>query len=196
MRQAYINCGVQKGRTIYVTGNLGRVGLLHVNGAADKAATIDAHISILLELIGEHGNIAFPTHSTELVGSGLEFDPYSTPTKFTLSEALRKAIPHERQFHPFLSTSVHGPDAKELVPQRIFPHCFGHGSPMAQLRDADCLHVSIGEPVRKTISAVHHCELIAGVPYRYVKAFNVACLLEGERKEKEFFSTFGIGKWT
>ena len=47
-------------------------------------------------------------------------------------------------------------------------------------------HISIGMNSNLTASEVHHCELLADIPYRYRKNFQQKCLVNGMTVYKKF----------
>jgi aminoglycoside 3-N-acetyltransferase len=53
--------------------------------------------------------------------------------------------------------------------------------------DAEALYVSVGMPINKTVSAVHHAEFLMGVPYRYTKEFVHPCVVNDELVWEEFY---------
>lgn len=191
VRDALKAVGVLPGRTVYVTGNLGRVGMLAdglAPGADRKIGTLNLFLETLEELLGGRGTIVFPTHTWRLVGSDEVFDPSTTPTAFLFSEHIRTCRPCNRQIHPFASVAATGAFAGQFVTDNLCRHPYGPGTPFQALADADALHLSIGLHARQTISAVHHCEFVAGVPYRYTKSFTQRCRLESDRViDEEFF---------
>jgi aminoglycoside 3-N-acetyltransferase len=75
-----------------------------------------------------------------------------------------------RSFHPFWSLAGFGRHAGELVDD-VSRHSFGMGSVWSRLIEADALNLHIGIQPRLSISAIHHIELVCGVPYRYTKEF-------------------------
>jgi aminoglycoside 3-N-acetyltransferase len=173
LTETYRALGVERGRVVYVTGNLGRLGFVdgEATGNERKSATLHSHLNAIIELIGDTGTIAFPTHSWGLVNSQAPFNKDTTAADYMFSEFIRTKMKCRRTLHPFASIAAFGAQAREIVPDGLVRHPYGYGSAFERLVEADALHVSIGLEARKTISAVHHCEQLATVPYRYNKEF-------------------------
>lgn len=189
LKSAYRSVGVEYGRSVYVTGNLGRLGW-PTNAAGtplSKRDVLAAHCSALRELVGPNAAVVFPTHSWGLVQKDIVFDPLETPTEYPLSEFMRKQPDARRLAHPFASVAAIGDQAAELIPSGLSRHPYGAGSVFEKLIEREALHVSIGLPARNTISAVHHCEQMAGVPYRYTKCFHHPMMLGGVTAVREVF---------
>ena len=70
----------------------------------------------------------------------------------------------KRSFHPLWSVSAYGKHA-EYITSNIPQNAFGYNSVFHRLvkKNAFCLCI---EYPRKSISMVHHVELVCGVPYR------------------------------
>ena len=188
LKTAYKNVGVERGRTVYITGNLGRLGVLeNQNSGLLKSDILRVHYEILHELIGPSGNLIFPTHSWGQVNSDELFDVYETPSDYTFSEYLRTNLDVCRQQHPFSSVAAFGPRKEEIIGKQISRHAYGPNTPSEYMANSDALHVSVGLPVNLTISSVHHCEYLAGVPYRYTKAFPKKIRFENDIIDDEFY---------
>lgn len=182
--QAYKSVGLAKGRVVYLTGNIGALGRFE-NKAKDKL--LEAHFEVILDLIGGEGTLVVPTHTWSLCNSDKIFDIAATPSETgVLSEFVRCREGSVRQFHPFSSSTAYG-KLSELICTRNSLHAYGPNSPCARIIDADAIHVSFGLPINKTISMVHHVELVMGVPYRYTKEFVHPCLVDGKVRLKEFY---------
>ena len=182
--------GVKKDSIVYITGNLGMLGfpeLLSGEKIKNKEKILEFYMRSILNVIGEKGTLVFPTHTFDLVKSDKVFDPTQTPTNYTLSEYLRNNLPARRQFHPFASLAAYGRYADEIISKNITRNPYGPYSPYEFLRNNNCKLLSLGLPARKTISAVHYCEFLVGVPYRYIKSFNQKVNINGEVKIEEFF---------
>lgn len=187
---AYRAIGVARGQVIYLTGNLGRLGWpIDAKGArvTDKTAIAELHVSVLENLLGPDGTIVFPAHTWGEVGTETVFDPLTTPCDYFLSQHIFSTRDCRRQVHPFASVAATGAQADAIVETSLSPHVYGVGSPFDRLVGMEALHVSFGLSVAQTITAVHHCEALALVPYRYTKAFEKDVLLGGVRQRVEVF---------
>ncbi len=187
LREAYKDVGVGAGQIVYVTGNLGRLGFVVEGGNRfSKSDLLKAHYEVLHELLGPSGTIVFPTHTWGMVSSPESFSLSDTPCDYAFSEYLRTTASSTRQFHPFSSVSAIGHDHKTLIGDQVTYHAYGPNTPWERMVDGGALHVSIGLPANLTISAVHHCEYLAGVPYRYSKTFQKRVLENGTQMDREF----------
>lgn len=188
--ECYESLNVKSGGVVYLTGNLGRLGaLLQSNGnrVTAKDGIVGTHLEVLEDLLGPEGTIVFPTHSWSLVQSGAIFDLDTTPSDYTFGEVTRQIRESRRQLHPFASVTAIGALRDRIVYPGLQRHAYGYNSPFWHMSALDSLHISLGLPPGSTISAVHHCEFMALVPYRYVKSFKQNCLFDGVTREEEFF---------
>lgn len=172
LKEIYERCGVANGGIVYVTGNLGRLGFTS-SKQVGKFQTMEDHLDVLLTILGPNGTIVFPTHTWSNFKNGFsEFDPQHTPCDYLFSEFARKNLDPKRTKHCLASIAAYGKDAEEIIFAAQNQNPYGFLSPFDTLVSKNALHVSIGMPVSSTISAVHHCELMAQVPYRFIKEFN------------------------
>jgi len=182
--RAYEQVGVDNGGTIYLTGNFGKLGSFEELG---KPTLLNAHLAAIQSLIGKTGTIVVPTHSWSLYNSNVPFSiPHTASETGPFSEFLRTLPGSVRQFHPFSSSTALGAEAKDICLKNT-RHVYGPNSPFARLVERDALHLSVGLPVNRTISLVHHAELVAGVPYRYTKEFIHPYIEDGQTKLSEFY---------
>lgn len=189
-KKALYELGVKPGSIIYITGNLGNLGLPHnLSGEKIKGRNqiLDFYLNGILDSIGTNGTIVFPTHSFNLIENKDTFDPNQTPTNYTLSEYLRKTLKAKRQLHPYSSLASYGKHSDKIISKNITKHPYGMDSPYKFLEENDCIFISLGLPARKSISAVHYCEFKAGVPYRYTKSFNQSIFFNDKESLEEFF---------
>ena len=190
LRNALTKCGVSQGSTVYVTGNLGRLGPpLNQDGIRfkSKQKILEFYKSTILEIIGRNETLVFPTHSWDLVHRNVLFNINTTPCDYLFSEYLRTTLKCKRQIHPFASVAAHGYYADQIIKDQIQLHPYSYLSPFAQLEQITSVHLSLGMPLSRTFSAVHYCEFQCGVPYRYTKGFKQKIVLDGSEIEKEFF---------
>lgn len=181
---AYKKLGVEKGRVLYVGASLPYLREFNIPG---KTAVLDAHFNALLELLGEEGTIVVFTQTINLCNTKIPFDPKETPSiSGVFSEYIRKKPGACRSFHPFCSYTAYGKYAREITSDTA-RHAYGPETPIARLIDMDTLCISIGLPPWLTCSAIHHLELIMGVPYRYVKEFCHPVVRNGEVVEELFY---------
>ena len=180
---AYQALGARPGRTVYLTGNLGRLGRYE---HTQKTQLLSDHLEAIQSVIGSEGTLVVPTHSFKLVHSDEAFDPAELNsetgpfTNYVLSQP--GAV---RQFHPFSSSTALGAQASAICGGNT-RHVYGPGSPFANMIEQDALFISLGKQAAHTISIVHHLEFTHGVPYRYVKEF-MKSVQRGEQRQSEPF---------
>jgi aminoglycoside 3-N-acetyltransferase len=181
---AYKAVGVQPGRLVYVTGNFGRPGHYHIAG---KTPLLQAHLAALQELHGPGGTIVVPTHSWSLIRTDIVFDPDTTVSETgPFTEYVRLQKGSVRQFHPYSSHTALGHEARRICGDTS-RHVFGLHSPFDRMIEADALYVAVGQEMERSISLVHHVELMMGVPYRYTKEFVHPCRVNGEIVQELFY---------
>jgi len=182
---------IQSGDTVYVTGNMGKLGLpCLTNGTQIRRKTdvLKFYADTILDFLGNNGTIVFPTHSWGLVKSNETFVPNETTCDYLLSEYLRVTLNCNRQLHPFASVAAYGARAKEIISHKLTRHPYGPGTPFERLKSDRAMHLSIGLPIEQSFSAAHYCEFVCGVPYRYTKSFTKQIRLEnGNEVSEEFF---------
>ena len=168
LAEAYREIGVAPGRVVYVTGNLGRLGLIKDK---DKSDIIRAHFEILEDLLGEKGTLVVPTHSFSICNTDVPFSISSTPSETgPFTEYVRNQKGAVRQYHAFSSSTAIGAASQDICGD-CARHVYGYHTPFQRMVDADAIFVSVGMPASSAVSLVHHAEFLMGVPYRYTKEF-------------------------
>jgi aminoglycoside 3-N-acetyltransferase len=183
--ELYKNLGLGQGRVVYVTGNFGRLGRYYQN---EREIILQDHINAIQEIIGINGTLVVPTHSWSLCNTDKLFDIENMKSETgPFTEKVRKMDNSVRQFHPFSSLTAVGKKSVEICTNNS-RHVFGLESPFQRMIDLDALYISVGQPMERSISLVHHIELLMGVPYRYTKEFIQPCLIDGDIKMIEFYA--------
>ena len=185
IRDAYRRVGVTRGRTVYVTSNMGRLMAFETPG---KTAAMEAHLDVIRDLIGAEGTLVVPTASMNICNTDIPFDPATTPSFDigTFSEFVRMQAGARRSFHPFVSYTALGHDAA-AISDNVARHAFGPETPEARMVDADALCLVVGQIPRLTCSTVHHAEMIMGVPYRYTKEYVHPVVRDGGIRDELFY---------
>ena len=182
--EAYKKLGLDSGKVVYITGNFGRLGRYYKN---QRNLLFQDHVKVIQELIGDKGTLVVPTHSWSLCKNNIPFDSSSTVSETgPFTEYVRQQENSVRQFHPFASVTALGEKAIEICTNNSH-HAYGWETPFQRMIDLDAIYISIGQPMEKSISLVHHIEHIMGVPYRYTKEFIQPCLIDGDIKMIEFY---------
>jgi aminoglycoside 3-N-acetyltransferase len=187
LRRCYRELGVERGRIVYVAADFGAI---RQTAREDRDALLADHLTVLRELLGPTGTLVVPTATLNLCNTGIVFDPASTPSHQmgAFSEFVRRQPDAQRSFHPFWSVSALGGEVAALV-EGVSRHAFGAGSVWSRLVEADALALHVGIHPRRSISIIHHVELVAGVPYRYTKEF-MHPVQRGSRVQVEPFYHF------
>ncbi len=110
----YREVGVKRGQTVYVTSDLGRLMKFEIPG---KSAILEAHLDVLQDLVGGHGNIVVPTASMQICNTEIPFDLAATPSHQVgiFSEFIRTRAGALRSFHPFVSYTALGHDKRAFT---------------------------------------------------------------------------------
>ena len=161
--------GIEKGDTLYVTGNLSLLGRF---SAPNKKKTLERYFSILLEAVGPTGTIMMPTFTFYLCNTETPFSLVESPCETgVLPEFVRHLPRAVRSMHPFSSFVAYGANAEFLCTDNT-SYVYGPFSPFDRLLQLNGKNISIGMKPERTCSIVHHVEQMMSVPYRYVKEFN------------------------
>ena len=182
--EAYGKVGISKGKTIYITGNFGRLGPYEKPAKADILA---AHLKALQHLVGKEGTLVVPTHTFSLCNTDKVFsitESVSETGPFT--EFVRNQEGAVRQHHPFSSSTALGKKASWICADNG-RHVYGVHSPFHRMIEDEALFISVSMEVERTVTLVHHAEFMMGVPYRYTKEFVHRCDLDGAVRQYEFY---------
>jgi len=185
LRKLYASLGVTKGRTVFLTGNAGRVIRYRSRARED---VLRAHLSAIQDLLGPEGTILSPAASMNLCNTDIPFDPVETPSHEmgALAEYIRIQEGCVRSFHPFWSVSGLGPSAPVFL-NDVSRHAYGWGSPWQRMAEHDVLQVNVGLHPSRAVTLIHHIEVVSGVPYRYTKEFNHPVVRNGNTSREDFY---------
>ena len=167
--KAYRAAGVCEGRVIFLTSDMGRLGVYEFDRKKDL---LSRHLKILRQMIGKGGTLVVPTGCTKLVNTNIPFDLDNTPSSSVgiFSEYVRVQQEAQRSFHPFINYTAIGRNAVPIT-KNTSRHAFGPETPLARMLELDALCISVGREIRYTATIAHHAEFLSGVPYRYIKEF-------------------------
>lgn len=157
--EAFSKAGLSRDDVVLVHSSLRKLG--PVEGGADTV--LDA----LLEVLGEGGTLALPTHTFRLLSEQQPvFHQTLTPTNVgVLTNVFRQRPGVIRGLHPTHSVAAVGPRAAELVEgqERNTTPC-PEDSPYGRLRDWGGKILIIGEGLN-CCTFFHGCEQWAGMPW-------------------------------
>ena len=169
IKNAYERIGVKRGDTVLLKTDMRYLG----NFESDQKKNIlSAHFNALSELINlDMGTIVVATSSTFLCNTDTPFDLDQTPSeRGVFTEYIREMKGAVRSFHPFVSHTAIGKNAKEIC-GNVSRQAYGPGTPKERMLELDTLYISMGLKPNLTCSLVHYIEFVMGAPYRYVKEF-------------------------
>tara|TARA_B100000787_G_C16194041_1_gene299452 strand:+ start:1896 stop:2735 length:840 start_codon:yes stop_codon:yes gene_type:complete len=159
--------GINKGASLYITGNMGSLGKIKVK----KSVKLEAFLNSFWNNIGKDGTIFSPAASMNLCNTDIPFDINLTKSHEmgSFAEYIR-ALPNSvRSLHPFWS--VVGVGAQAQLLKKVSRHAYGAGSPWSHFLDLDTVQVNMGVDPSRAVTLIHHVEAVVGVPYRYTKEF-------------------------
>lgn len=130
----------------------------------------DLLIDALKELVGPEGTVMIRTFNWDFC-HGSDFDIRNTPSRVgAFGNVAMKRTEFRRTKHPVYSWMVWGRYAEELV--NMDNVCaYGYGSPFDFLYKMNGKQLTIGNTAADACTQMHHCEVIANVPYRAEKSF-------------------------
>jgi len=182
LSECFKSLGIKDGDSLYVTGNISRLGRVRI----PKEKKLEGLHKALTEIIGDQGSIFSPAASMNLCNTDIPFDKVKTPSNEMgpLAEYLRLLPNASRSLHPFWSISGTGKNVSIL--EKVSRHAYGLGSPWTHLLDLDSRQVNFGLHPSKAVTLIHHIETLVGVPYRYNKEF-LHPIVYGDKVKKENF---------
>lgn len=181
---AYRALGLKPGDTVSLKTGLRSLG--RFRGAREQV--LDIHLNALDQVIDlDRGTVVVATSTTNLCNTTIPFSLKDTPgIAGALTEHVRTMPGAERSYHAFESYAALGARAAEML-GGLGRHAYGPDTPEARLVEADAKCVSLGLRSEVTCSIVHHMEMVAGVPYRYVREYHHPVVREGGRIRDDVF---------
>ena len=186
--------GLDSGMTVMVHSSLSALG--YVTGGAR------AVVMALLEVLGEDGTLAMPTHSSDLTDPGSwsnppvpeswwdemraempAYDPALTPTRLmgAIVECFRHVSGVRRSAHPTVSAAAVGPNAERLVANHELAHGLGESSPQARLYELDGQILLLGVTHAHNTS-LHLAEYRAAAPNAGTLMQSSPVIVDGRRR--------------
>ena len=166
---AFQQLGLKSGDTISLKTGLRSLGEMETHGQDPLELYVEA-LDKVLDF--DRGTVVVASTSTNLCNTNIPFSLSDTPgTMGKLTEKIRGLDGAIRSYHAFESYSAYGGNASQFM-EGLSRHAYGVDTPEDRLIGSNALCVSIGLPANVTCSVVHHIEMLAAVPYRYVKEYN------------------------
>ena len=181
----YKKLGLKDSQLLYINADFGNI----INDISfNKEDLLSLHYTAIKKIIGRNGTIVVPTATLNLCGTKKVFLPNITKSHQmgAFSEYVRKKKGSKRSLHPLWSVAANGKLANYLT-SNIPQHAFGYNSVFHRLVNNNAYWLCIGVDPRKSISVIHHIELICGVPYRYTVPFKQKIKIGKKIISKEFY---------
>jgi len=182
LTECFKKLDINKDNNIFITGNVGSLARVRI----ERNLKMSLLLKALKNRIGKNGSVFSPSASMNLMNTNIPFDIDNTPSNKmgAFAEYFRQLPDSIRTRHPFWSVSGQGPDAFRL--KNVSRHAFGVGSPWSIFLDLDVKQINMGMHPSRSVTLIHHIELVFGVPYRYTKEFNHP-IINGNKINNELF---------
>lgn len=163
-----VSLGLRKGDTVTLKAGIWTLGVMD----ARPSEVPDLFVKAFDQVIDlDVGTLIAATTTTNLCGTETPYCPESTPGMTgMLSEKIRTTPGAIRSFHAFESYAALGVRSAEIT-ENLSRHGYGVDTPEERLIQLNAKGVSLGLPAQQTCSTVHHAEVMASVPYRYVREY-------------------------
>lgn len=176
--------GLKPGDVVNVHSRLYTIGQLD-GITADEIAS--SYRDAIQTVIGKDGTIVVPTYTTSFGRYGTPFILEESPSEFGIfSEHIRQTSGSVRSLHPIQSLSALGKYAQALAGEHP-PWNVGYDTIWDRMLNLNAKVISLGIPLKKCLSLVHHIEFIACVPYLYHKILKGNVFAGGTRISNDFF---------
>lgn len=169
--EVFKKIGIQKGDSVFLSTNLGILGVPDTNNKNYLLTTSRWVLSSLKEIIGKEGNIFVPTYTYSFAKKKL-FDPKKTKADigyFPNHFLKQKNI--ERSIDPMMSISGVGPNAKKIL-LKPYKESFGKNcifERFLKIKNLKCCHIGLGH---NWIPFIHYLDWLNKVPFRFNKTFS------------------------
>lgn len=186
-RDILINLGIQKGDTLFVSSDVTQ--MLFDAKEKGEDISLDSIIDVLKEVVGENGNLLFPTYNWGFC-KGKTFDYKKTPSKTGIitKQALRRCD-FKRTKHPIYSFAVYGKD-KDYLTSLDYKDSFGSDSIFAWLYKVGAKNLLLNIDYMVSATFWHYVEECNGAPYRFIKEFSADYIDESGKCSPKTYSMF------
>ncbi|MCR4692060.1 MAG: AAC(3) family N-acetyltransferase [Lachnospiraceae bacterium] len=173
---------IKKNDTLYISSEL----LWIIWKCKRTGAAFDGNLLLdyLQELVGPGGTLLIPTYSFDFSNKGT-YDRRKTKSAVGyLGNVALAREDFQRTRHPMHSFAVWGKYQSEFV-RMDNSNSFGEGSPFSLMFDLGTKEIGIGlDNIDKACTFIHHIEVLANVPYRFIKEFQGSYTdLDGSTRE-------------
>ncbi len=171
--------GIRYGDKIIVTSDALKL-LIYLKKNKIKY-TLNNLIDDLIEIVGEKGNIIFPTFNWDFC-KGKSFNHnYTKSMTGSLSNVALKRLDFKRSKNPIYSFAVWGKNQSKIC-NLNHKSCFGLSSPFGYLINNNAKNLCIGMNYRDGFTFVHVAEEKIGVKYRYFKKYSGITIKDNKKK--------------
>lgn len=179
-----INMGLQKGDTLFVSSDVTQ--LLCDAQERKEDLSLDMIIDTLKEVVGDNGNLVFPTYNWGFC-KGKTFDYNKTTSKTgILSKQALQRNDFKRTKHPIYSFAVYGKD-KDYLTSLDYKDSFGADSIFGWFYAIGAKNLFINIDYSDSATFCHYVETCNLVPYRFSKEFTADYINEeGTRSSKTY----------
>lgn len=182
-----IKFGIQKGDTLFVSSDVTQ--MLYDAQEKGEDISLDSIIDVLKEVVGEKGNLLFPTYNWGFC-KGKPFDYKKTPSKTgILTKQALKRNDFKRTKHPIYSFAVYGKD-KEYLTSLDYKDSFGSDSIFAWFYKIGAKNLFINIEYSSSATFCHYVEECNGAPYRFIKEFSADYIDESGKCSTKTYSMF------
>lgn len=188
-RQILLELGIERGDTLYLSINIGRVPLPKYQAAMTREAIRAREIKWcafayerLREAIGADGTLLVPTFTYAYAG-GAPYIHETMPSETgPFTEYVRTLPASIRSLHPIHSLAGVGPKARTIL-DNVGKAAYGAMSPYARLTAQGVKFLCLGTSIGDSLTYVHHLEHVYGSNHRYHKVFDTNVSLNGRTIE-------------
>lgn len=187
LKNKLVELGIKKNDTVFVSSDI--LMLLYDSIKEKQKITADEIINILQELIGENGNLIFPTYNWGFC-KGETFDYKNTPSQTgTLSQIALNRKDFKRTKHPIYSFAVWGKNTEDLTSLE-YKSSFGKGSVFEWFYKHNAKNLFINVSYQNSATFVHSLEEKCNVKYRFLKEFTSKYIDEQGHIENKTYSMY------
>lgn len=190
---------VASGETVYLGLDMARLPLPNWPAALNRDAIRAREdrwcaflFEHLMEVLGPGGTLLVGTFSYSCGNPDIPFVVEETRSEIgPFTNWLRQQPQAIRSLHPIFSVAGVGRHAGDIL-NNTGGAAFGPCSPFGRLTTFGARFVSLGVPLRQTLTYVHHLEQCYGCSHRYHKVFPEAVMQNGRKVAREFL---GYMRW-
>lgn len=180
---AFRKAGLRQGDIVNIHSRLFAIGVVE-DVLTDDIPQI--YLRALQEVIGEEGTVVVPTYTTSFARHGTPFVLEETPSEMgVFSELVRTTPKAVRTLHPVQSLTALGGQSTSLAENHPRWNV-GYDTVWDRMLKRGGKVLSIGIPLKNTMSFMHQVEFMACVPYLYHKVIRGSVFAKGQPVEHDF----------